>query len=103
MQVDNINNEKPYLRLVCPYWVRKDNKGLLNLITKYKIEPPAAYEQMLNTALASNFLSTPCTEYETLTRIWALELMEQGFLIFNQGLVDSEKYLLLRHNKLDHL
>jgi len=38
-----------------------------------------AYEQMLDVALATNLLEAPCTEYEVLTRIWALELMKKVF------------------------
>lgn len=72
----------------------------MNLITTHKIALSEKYKQMLDTALDTNFLSDPCTEYDVLTRIWALGLMEQGFLILDQGLIDSEKYLQLKYNKV---
>lgn len=100
MQKDHKTREKTHLKLIYPYWIKKDNKRLVNLVTNHKIDLSEAYKQMLATALATNLLADPCTEYDVLTRTWALELMEQGFLILDQGLIDSEKYLLLRHNKV---
>ena len=90
----------PDLRLIYPYYVKEENESLFNCVTKHKIDLSGAYKKMLSSALATNLLIAPCTEYDTLTRIWALKLMEQGFLILNQGLIDIEKYLLLRDNKL---
>ena len=55
---------------------------------------------MLAVALDTDLLGYPCTEYDVLARILALELMEQGFLVLDQGLVTSEQYLLLWRNKV---
>lgn len=94
---NTIMRSPSYLELIYPDWVRNDNSKLVNLITKHTIELSEGYKQMLDTVLTTNFLSNPPTEYEILTRIWALELIEYSFLIFQCGLIDGEKYSLLKY------
>ena len=88
--------EKPCLKLTYPGWIRKDKHRLVHLITNRQIDLSEPYQQMLAAALDINLLTEPSTEYDILVRTWALGLMEQGFLILDHGLIDSEWYACLK-------
>jgi hypothetical protein len=75
--------------------MKQDNRSLLSLIKKRKLNLSEKHQQMLYTALNINFLADPFTEYDIIVRLWALGLMKEGFLVFEKGLVDIKKYAML--------